>query len=1627
MNKDTRFSIRKLTVGVASIAVASFLTSGSVDAADLSILHSKDEKAAGYNPELPFEPFPPSISYTQPEAPWVQESLDTELSGDDVEEVTEPNDVNYVNPEAPFAPVEEEVTEPRKPNYKDPEAPFAPVEEVTEPRKPNYEDPEAPFAPVEEDEEVTEPRKPNYKDPEAPFAPVEDEEVTEPRKPNYKDPEAPFAPVEDEEATEPRKPNYENPEAPFAPVEEDEEVIEPRKPNYANPEAPFAPVEEDEEVTEPRKPNYEDPEAPFAPVEEDEEVTEPRKPNYEDPEAPFAPVEEDEEVTEPRKPNYKDPEAPFAPVEEEEEDSPTLEVKVVQETETLPYETERRENADLYVGDEEIIIPGQEGKVVKEFEVTYAGDKEVSRKELRVVESVDPVTEIIESGTKPVMTTGTEKHQVEEALPVVEKEDPELLEGQTRTEDGSPKVTEITEEITYERGKEVSRETIKEEVIDEGTAEIKYVGTKRVETITETETLPYETERKENPDLYEDEEKVVQEGQEGKITKEYEVTYIKGEEVDRQEGRVVESVDPVTEIVEYGTKPVKETKEETRRVEEVLPVVEKEDPELLEGQTRTEQGTPKVTKVTEEITYERGKEVSREKIKEEVIDQGTAAIKYIGIKRAETITETETIPYETERKENPNLYEDEEKVVQEGQEGKITKEYEVTYIKGEEEDRQEVRVVENVEPVTEIVEYGTKPVKETKEETRRVEEVLPVVEKEDPELLEGQTRTEAGSPIVTEITEEIIFERGKEVSRRTIKEEVIDQGTAEIKYIGIKRVETIIETETIPYETERKENPDLYEDEEKVVQEGQEGKITKEYEVTYIKGEEEDRQEGRVVESVDPVKEIIEFGTKPVMTTGTEKHQVEEVLPVVEKEDPELLEGQTRTEAGSPKVTEITEEITYERGKEVSRETIKEEVIDEGTAEIKYVGTKRVETITETETLPYETERKENPDLYEDEEKVVQEGQEGKITKEYEVTYIKGEEEDRQEGRVVESVDPVKEIIEFGTKPVMTTGTEKHQVEEALPVVEKEDPELLEGQTRTEDGSPKVTEITEEITYERGKEVSRKTTKEEVIDEGTAEIKYIGTKRVETITETETLPYEKERKENPDLYEDEEKVAQEGQEGKITKEYEVTYIKGKEVDRQEGRVVESVDPVNEIIEFGTKPVMTTGTEKHQVKEALPVVEKEDPELLEGENRTEPGSPKVTEITEEITYERGKEVSRKVINREVIDEGTASIKYTGIKRVETITETETLTPETERRENPDLYEGTECVIQEGKEGSVTKEYEVTYIKGKETNRQEVRVVERVDPVTEIIEVGTKKDQLVKWTVDYGTPEPSEEALGNVLSVYDKMAKDVDEFGTNYQFGAMTIALNPNNSERTQKFYLDALAEYSNNKKKIVLASILDYYRKSKDDETIIVEDIVKASKGNTGGFYETLVLAAAEKLGITEVQSGQTAEQYKRLMVNNMMNKDMFGGKNLYKDVMNNGDFGAYAPRLDAKNTAMETLNNLNSLLDHWQESFKTITNDETITRQDTLARTLEYYRQLSNQPQATLREAIEDLANYSFSKEGMKALVNHYDPTLEQLSDKEAYKKVMAITKQGELMESDLNFFNDTVLEILNNLGIPAN
>ena len=262
MKKDTRFSIRKLTVGVASIAVASFLASGTVDAANLSILDSRMDEE-GHNPELPFESFPPSISYTRPEAPWMQGSLDTEAPGDDVEEVTEPRDPNYVNPEAPFTPAAEA-------NYENPEAPFAPAPVFTEA--------EAPFA----GREVEVEDEPEFTEAEAPFA---GREVEVEEDPVFTEAEAPFAGREVEVEEEPEVTEA---EAPFA----GREVEVEEEPEFTEAEAPFA----GREVEVEEEPEFTEAEAPFA----GREVEVEEEPEFTEAEAPFAgrEVEVEEETPE---------------------------------------------------------------------------------------------------------------------------------------------------------------------------------------------------------------------------------------------------------------------------------------------------------------------------------------------------------------------------------------------------------------------------------------------------------------------------------------------------------------------------------------------------------------------------------------------------------------------------------------------------------------------------------------------------------------------------------------------------------------------------------------------------------------------------------------------------------------------------------------------------------------------------------------------------------------------------------------------------------------------------------------------------------------------------------------------------------------------------------------------------------------------------------------------------------------------------------------------------------------------------------------------------------------------------------------------------------------------------------
>ena len=202
MKKDVRFSIRKLSIGVASVAVAAFLAGGSVQAENLSPLYSKQ-----IDPELPFEPFPTEVEYSQAEAPYSSWA----------------SQVEYTEAEAPFSGQEME----SEPVYSQAEAPFVGREVETEPE---FTSAEAPFRGRELEAE------PEFTPAETPFAGREVE-----TEPELTSAEAPFRGRElatEAELSQSRLSNGVNPQAPFA---------EGKPSNEGNSEKPF---EEENESSE---------------------------------------------------------------------------------------------------------------------------------------------------------------------------------------------------------------------------------------------------------------------------------------------------------------------------------------------------------------------------------------------------------------------------------------------------------------------------------------------------------------------------------------------------------------------------------------------------------------------------------------------------------------------------------------------------------------------------------------------------------------------------------------------------------------------------------------------------------------------------------------------------------------------------------------------------------------------------------------------------------------------------------------------------------------------------------------------------------------------------------------------------------------------------------------------------------------------------------------------------------------------------------------------------------------------------------------------------------------------------------------------------------------------------------
>ncbi|MGO4943065.1 G5 domain-containing protein [Ruoffia tabacinasalis] len=239
------------------------------------------------------------------------------------------------------------------------------------------------------------------------------------------------------------------------------------------------------------------------------------------------------------------------------------------------------------------------------------------------------------------------------------------------------------------------------------------VGTKEIKTEVKTETVPFETEYVESADLLEVQENIKQKGENGTLLTTYQVTYVNGEEVDREETATEVTVEPTTQIIEKG---IRQVKEETKT--EVVPFeIERVDnPDMLVGEEKiVQEGVDGERTITENVYFVHGEEVDRQETSNEITLQPIKQIIEVGVKevKVQDITEsiefeTEYIEFETEYIDNADWLEGTQEILTPGANGEVLVTYEITYINGVESARKELNRVILVEPTTQVIEKGTK-------------------------------------------------------------------------------------------------------------------------------------------------------------------------------------------------------------------------------------------------------------------------------------------------------------------------------------------------------------------------------------------------------------------------------------------------------------------------------------------------------------------------------------------------------------------------------------------------------------------------------------------------------------------------------------------------------------------------------------------------------------------------------------------------------------------------------------------------------------------------------------------------------------------------------------------------------
>ena len=430
------------------------------------------------------------------------------------------------------------------------------------------------------------------------------------------------------------------------------------------------------------------------------------------------------------------------------------------------------------------------------------------------------------------------------------------------------------------------------------------------------------------------------------------------------------------------------------------------------------------------------------------------------------------------------------------------------------------------------------------------------------------------------------------------------------------------------------------------------------------------------------------------------------------EEDSSLAAGQEKEkQAGS----EGSQLVSLKDGKVIST-TITKPKVDR----IVLRGTKGSDVEVKTEDIPFNTTYTEDPELEIGQTKVVTEGAVGQ--KEITKTYV------TQSGKRVGDPAVTEKILKKAVDKVVAKGTKGQDVDVAesdiaFKTVYTEDPELEFGQEKiVTEGVLGVKRTTKTYVTQKGvRTKDEPSIKEEVVKEAVDKVVARGSKAA---VETKELDYKTTYVEDKDSEAGKKTVVTKGSKGHETSTVTHSFnSETGEVTSNEPKV-EKTEPIDEVISVGTKPVVTTKDLDYKTKYV------EDKESEAGKKTVVTKGSKGHETTK-ITYRFNSETGEVTANEPKIEktESVDEVISVGTKPKVEIRETEF---KTEKRENKDLKKGEEKIIQAGVKGRET--ITTTYYLDPDTGevKENKPSLEKVDPVNEIIEVGTQAEKVLPNT-------------------------------------------------------------------------------------------------------------------------------------------------------------------------------------------------------------------------------------------------------------------------------------------------------